>query len=271
MQKERQKGLTFSGILHVVLFLLVLVGLPSLFFRKVEPEPMAITVDIVPVGPITNIKPSEQLPTVKPQPEEKKAEAKKATTASKTEPPPPKPEEKKPDEKKQDDKKPEPKPEEKKPEPKKEEKKKEDDFDKLMKDLEQKVKKEQADKPNKKQENASSSTAKSNVPYDPNVKISQTVQDSIRSQLYKCWSIPAGAKDADKLVIVVELTLNRDGSLIDAKFTSATRARMGDPFYRTAAESAMRAVRMCSPLQGLPADKYEGWSFMEFTFNPKDL
>jgi hypothetical protein len=47
---------------------------------------------------------------------------------------------------------------------------------------------------------------------------------------------------------------------------------MSDPFYRAAAESALRAVLnpQCSPLK-LPPDKYEQWKILELTFNPKDL
>lgn len=297
MRKERKRGLSYSGILHTVLFLLLIVGLPSLFFTKKEPEPMAITVEIVPIGPITNVKSSEEIPLDKPKPEDKKAEAKKAVTAASaaSAEPPPAPPEPKPEEKKPEEKKPEPKPVEKpKEEPKpKEDKKQEekpveeknkdkpapkfkdkvvtDDLTSILKSVKNQAKKEQADKPDKNQETSSSATAKTNVPYDPTIRISQTVQDSIRQQLYKCWSIPAGAKDAEKLIVTIEITLNRDGSLIDAKFTSATRAKMVETFYRAAAESAMRAVKMCSPLKDLPADKYEGWSWMEFNFDPSEM
>jgi hypothetical protein len=47
---------------------------------------------------------------------------------------------------------------------------------------------------------------------------------------------------------------------------------MGDPFYRSAAESALRAVLnpQCSPLK-LPPEKFDQWKTLELTFNPKDL
>jgi hypothetical protein len=48
--------------------------------------------------------------------------------------------------------------------------------------------------------------------------------------------------------------------------------RLGDPFYRAAAESALRAVLnpRCQPLK-LPADKFDQWQTMSLSFNPKDL
>ncbi|NBO19672.1 MAG: energy transducer TonB, partial [Proteobacteria bacterium] len=42
-----------------------------------------------------------------------------------------------------------------------------------------------------------------------------------------------------------------------------------DPFYRAAADAAVRAVQRCSPLTGLPSDKYETWKQMELRFDPK--
>ena len=48
-----------------------------------------------------------------------------------------------------------------------------------------------------------------------------------------------------------------------------------DPFYRAAAESAMRAVLapQCHSLQevGLKPDQYDQWKDMVITFNPKQM
>ncbi len=64
--------------------------------------------------------------------------------------------------------------------------------------------------------------------------------------------------------------MNPDATVREAHIISTDR--MGDPFYRAAAESALRAVRNpdCSPLK-LPADKFDQWQTMTLTFNPKDL
>ena len=43
-----------------------------------------------------------------------------------------------------------------------------------------------------------------------------------------------------------------------------------DAFFRSAAESALRAVLRCSPLR-LPREKYDTWKNSTFTFDPRDM
>ena len=45
-----------------------------------------------------------------------------------------------------------------------------------------------------------------------------------------------------------------------------------DPFFRSAAESALRAVlnRRCQPFK-LPPEKYDIWKLMILSFNPKEM
>jgi len=93
--------------------------------------------------------------------------------------------------------------------------------------------------------------------------------DAIRHQLQQCWNVPAGARDAANLVVEIAVRLNRDGSVRHAEI--ATTERMDDSFYRAAAESALRAVRICSPLEGLPVEKYESWREMRLTFDPEQM
>ena len=44
-----------------------------------------------------------------------------------------------------------------------------------------------------------------------------------------------------------------------------------ESFYRAAAESAMRAVRVCSPLEGLPTEKYQQWQTLLLNFDPQEM
>ncbi len=94
--------------------------------------------------------------------------------------------------------------------------------------------------------------------------------DAIRYQIQQCWTIPAGARDAENLVVRIRVFLNTDGSLAKAPEIVGT-GQGNDPFYRTAAESARRAVQKCAPLKGLPADKYARWRELTLTFNPRDM
>ncbi len=93
--------------------------------------------------------------------------------------------------------------------------------------------------------------------------------DAIRLQIQKCWSVPAGARDAENLVVRIRFSLNPDGSL-RGEPKILDRDRMDEPSFRTAAESARRAVLRCTPLT-LPPAKYESWKDIVLNFNPRDL
>jgi TonB family protein len=92
--------------------------------------------------------------------------------------------------------------------------------------------------------------------------------DAIRQQIEKCWNVPAGARDAENLIVDVRVQLNEDGSVASADIVD--KSKLADPFYRAAAESARRAVMLCSPLQ-LPTKKYTTWRTITLSFNPKEM
>ena len=96
-------------------------------------------------------------------------------------------------------------------------------------------------------------------------------KDAIRSQFIKCWNVPAGAKDAGNLIVVLRIALQQDGTVSDVKLANNDARYAGDSFFRAAADSAVRAVWMCSPLKNLPPDKYDAWGDMELTFDPSDM
>ena len=62
-----------------------------------------------------------------------------------------------------------------------------------------------------------------------------------------------------------------DRTVLRARITDASRMRT-DPFFRTMAESALRAVMnpRCSPL-ALPPQKYDLWKTFTLNFDPKDM
>ncbi len=96
--------------------------------------------------------------------------------------------------------------------------------------------------------------------------------DAVKMQIYGCWSLPAGSSRAESLVVKVRLFLHRDGSLSrQPEVVDAERmTRPGQEYFRTAAESAVRAVRKCEPLR-MPAKKYEEWREMVLTFDPSEM
>ena len=94
--------------------------------------------------------------------------------------------------------------------------------------------------------------------------------DAIRRTIYKCWIVPAGARGAKDLVVDVDMSVAPDGTVTKASVSD--KSRMSDPAYRTAAESAVRAVLdpACNPLP-IPEDKYEQFKELTLSFNPKDM
>ena len=95
--------------------------------------------------------------------------------------------------------------------------------------------------------------------------------DLVRQQIAGCWNLPAGAKDAENLVIEIWVAMNPDGTVRQARIKQQQRM-LTDSFFRAAAESALRAVlnKRCQPFK-LPRKKYDRWKTMTLVFNPKEM
>lgn len=100
-----------------------------------------------------------------------------------------------------------------------------------------------------------------------------SIIDAVSKHIYdnQCWNIPAGAKGAEGLLVTVLIRLSPDGELIGApKIVDSGRMNLpGQEYYRTAAESVLRAVRKCAPYDFLPKAQYDLWRDMEINFNPE--
>ncbi len=94
----------------------------------------------------------------------------------------------------------------------------------------------------------------------------------LQSEIYRCWSPLVGAPHAEKLIVSYELFLNRDGSIARPPQLTAesSGAAASDPYMRAAAEAARRAIYTCAPYN-LPADRYNQWHDVTFTFFPRDM
>lgn len=107
--------------------------------------------------------------------------------------------------------------------------------------------------------------------YDPTAPLTISEIDLVRRQIAKCWVLPAGAKDAEDLIIEIRVEMNIDGIPRVAEIVDRERLR-ADSFFRAAAEAALRAVlnRRCHPFR-LPANKFDRWRTMTLVFNPKEM
>jgi outer membrane biosynthesis protein TonB len=95
--------------------------------------------------------------------------------------------------------------------------------------------------------------------------------DALRQHIRKCWVVPAGIKGSKDMTVDIKMEISKDGTVLKADIIDKKRIA-NDNAYRTAAESAQRAVLdpQCNPLP-LPKDKYDQWKDLEFSFNPKDM
>lgn len=282
---ETYRGPVFSAVFHMAVIALIYFGLPH-FARELPPMDMPVPVEVVNVADITNAPPP---PAPKPEPE-KPEPPKPEPVKAPPPPPPPKPEVAAPPEPKPEPPKPEPpkavaeapvpepkpkvrpepplkdvKPERKPPPP--------DDMASVLKSVEKLKQQKHEETP---VETAEALKNRTQAPreFNPAVPVSISQIDAIRRHFEKCWNIPAGARDAEDLAVEIRVTMAPDATVQQAQIVEQTRMAT-DPYYRAAAESALRAVLnpLCHSLQdvGLKPDQYDQWKDMVITFNPKQM
>lgn len=107
--------------------------------------------------------------------------------------------------------------------------------------------------------------------FDPNAAVTISEIQAVRQQLAQCWNVAAGARRADALAVEIEMVMNPDATVRQARVVDSARMNI-DPYYRAAAESALRAVFHpdCVPLK-LPLNKYEVWKNFTFNFDPSKI
>ena len=98
-------------------------------------------------------------------------------------------------------------------------------------------------------------------------KLTISEKDAIRRQFYSCWIVPAGAKNIKDYKVSIKLRLDTSGEVTSSNLTNSLKN--ADPFYRTLAESAVRAVNHpdCKKLK-VPKRKYDTWKEMILDFDP---
>lgn len=143
------------------------------------------------------------------------------------------------------------------------------DIDQVLKDLTKRKPNEPAPAPQ--QQTAVAPRAAANAPSNPNLALSMSDIDMIRQQITSNWNPPIGAKDAQNMIVAVSVAISRDGTVADVRIEDEARADRDDVF-RVFAESARRAVLRSSPLR-LPPGKEERLSSdrLQIVFNPKEL
>ena len=99
-----------------------------------------------------------------------------------------------------------------------------------------------------------------------NIRLTLNEIDAFRTQMRRCWNPPSGARNAEDLIVQVRVSLAPNG-MISAGPKVMNRRQLGDPFFRAAAESVLRAIRRCQPFE-MPPEKYAAWRDIELKFDP---
>ncbi|HXV24979.1 MAG TPA: energy transducer TonB [Alphaproteobacteria bacterium] len=297
-----RRSIVLSAVLHLAILVLVIVGLPR-WQKPIEVAP-AIPVEVVTLSdksaapkaepkpepvkleppkaeppPPAPAPPPSPPPAAEPVPEPEPAPQEVAALPPEPEPEPvplpepepkPKPEVKEPEPPKPvvKPKPPAPKPKQvaKKPEEKKPEEPQKLSFLKTVEKLRQTTETAKAE-PQEPQPQPQPVAPPSSV---EDQLARNELSEMIRRKVEGCWNVPAGAREAEDLLVEIKVVLNRDGSVIRADIVDSARATT-DTFYRAAAESARRAVQICSPFSELPADRYDIWQTLTLRFNPREL
>ncbi|MGE3770186.1 MAG: hypothetical protein AB7G06_04465 [Bdellovibrionales bacterium] len=267
-----RKWLKVSTGVHIIFLIVLIVGLPRFLQDDTPVIPRIIPVDIVDISEVTNTRVAEkndpsptpapqaapQKPLPPPQPEtpEKKAEPKPDPKAEAL------PDKKKPPEKK----------EEKKKEEKKEEKK--EPPKNLLSSVLKNVQKMKDDiKPAPVVPNAPVAETPVNTQEAPALaqQLSISEMDALRRQIQQCWNVPVGARGVETMNVEIYVEVNEDRTVRRADIVDTLRMTT-DPFFRTVAESARRALfnPRCIPLM-LPPERYSQWKTIRMNFNPAEM
>ena len=104
-------------------------------------------------------------------------------------------------------------------------------------------------------------------------RLTLSEEDAIRAQFMQCWSIPLGIPYDDTMVVKIKIFLNTDGSLLKPPEV-IQHERMNKPsekYFRTLAESALRAVRRCDPIKVPDPERYDNWKNLQLNFDPREI
>ena len=103
---------------------------------------------------------------------------------------------------------------------------------------------------------------------DAAAQLSLSELDALRARLAQLWTVPAGAKDPQELVVLIRIKLKPDGRLAAPPIVLTSGK---SPLFMAARDSAIRALFRGQPYDMLKPEHYEQWKDVEITFDPRDM
>jgi hypothetical protein len=115
-----------------------------------------------------------------------------------------------------------------------------------------------SDKPNRETENNN----------NPGLPLSNSEIGAIVAQVKPKFRVDAGLAGIASMSVTFRVQYDRTGTLRGDPLRIGGNGDLNDPAYRSFCDKAHTAILKSSPLKGMPMDKYEAWSDIEFTFTP---
>jgi hypothetical protein len=105
-------------------------------------------------------------------------------------------------------------------------------------------------------------------PATENADIEASSIAEFRRRLRDCSKLPESIAPTDDLAIKLRVKLTRDGRLAAEPLLVEAKASPKGPLL---IQAAIGALHSCQPYTMLPADKYNEWKVLDFTFTPRDF
>ncbi|MBX7201242.1 MAG: TonB C-terminal domain-containing protein [Rhodospirillaceae bacterium] len=254
------QGFVLSLILHGGIIAAAVVGMPFLKSRMPTETPPLI-VDLVPIEEIASAPPppsKEEAPVAPVAPPEPPAPVQAQAPPSDALPPPPKEEvpQKEPEKVVQPKVRPT-----SKPTPPPDKKKDVAMLQDLLKDMQKKA---PAPTP---QAKSASATPSNNIAPNITDRASMTELDAIRRHIEGCWRIDPGTEGMEGMSAEVQVIINPDGSVRDAKIIDMARY-FADAAFRRFATSARTAILGCGNIP-ISQERYNILKDITFNFSPQ--
>lgn len=219
------------------------------------PEP---EVEEEPPAPVEEVTPQQREPEPEPEP---------APVIEEPEPEPEKPEIK-----------PEPKPEPPKETPNVKPKRQETaelDLDALSQLINKEKQNEQQRRPSEAPSQTTETADQARQRVGAGDRLTASDEAKMRAAIQRCWNanVIIGAPEPEKLIVVIEFELNRDGTLASSpRVANSMQINLsGNRFWKVAEREAVNAVVKCAPYDFLPQERYATWKEFTLNFNPSDM
>lgn len=94
----------------------------------------------------------------------------------------------------------------------------------------------------------------------------------IKTKIIQCWSVPPsiGIINEQKIYVVLEIKIDKTGKITNIKTINDSQF-FHNEYFEKIKKSAIEATEKCSPIQGLPLERFDDWKEVQLVFDPSKL